>query len=70
MKKNKLPWREPIVKSIDQCQPVFGACKTGNTEDPNDPSLQCLAGNGATVDGSCTRGNGAKTSCTTGSGFK
>lgn len=70
MKKDKRPWQEPVVKSIDQCQPIFGACRIGNTEDPNDPSLQCSGGNGATVDGVCARGNGAKTNCTTGSGFK
>lgn len=68
MKKNKLQWQEPIVKSIDQCQPIFGACQQGNTEDPNDPSLQCSQGNGATVDGNCSRGNGASAICTIGNG--
>ena len=68
MQKKKLPWREPVVKSIDQCQPIFGACRIGNTEDPNDPSLQCSGGNGATVDGVCARGNGAKDSCARGNG--
>ena len=68
MSKKKLQWQQPIIKSIDQCEPIFGACRVGSTEDPNEPSLQCNLGNGATVDGNCTRGNGASAICNIGNG--
>ena len=66
----KRPWQEPVVKSIDQCQPIFGACKAGSSENPNDPTLQCVSGTGATTSGSCSTGNGAKTSCSVGNGVQ
>jgi hypothetical protein len=67
MTAKKKTWQEPVVKSIDQCQPIFGECQIGNSP-TNDGTLQCMAGNGATTSGACTLGNGAKSSCTSGQG--
>jgi hypothetical protein len=69
MSGNKRQWREPIVKSIDQCQPIFGECRTGSTPAPGG-EFQCNTGTGATTGGVCARGNGAQTTCTRGSGVK
>jgi len=69
MSSTKRQWQEPVVKSIDQCQPIFGECRTGTTAtDPGGP-MQCNSGSGASSGGSCTRGNGAKTECTVGNGY-
>jgi hypothetical protein len=67
----KRTWQDPVVKSIDQCQPVFGECKVGTSPSnvPGSP-IQCNAGTGATTEGDCTVGNGAKATCSRGNGVK
>jgi len=67
MTDKKRSWQEPLVKSIDPCQPVFGECKQGSSPS-NDGTLQCTTGTGATTSGDCTVGNGAKVSCKKGNG--
>jgi hypothetical protein len=67
MSGKKRPWQEPVVKSIDPCQPVFGECRTGSTPTPGG-AFQCSTGTGATTTGDCTVGNGAKLSCSGGNG--
>lgn len=65
---SKRQWQEPVVKSIDQCQPIFGDCRTGSTPS-DDGTMQCNAGTGAAASGACTRGSGAKNACSVGNGF-
>lgn len=65
----KRQWQEPIVRTIDQLTPAYGACTTGTTPTPGGPD-QCNAGTGASNQGGCTTGNGAKTACLTGNGVK
>lgn len=65
----KRVWKEPLVRSVDACQPVFGECKVGTTPTPGGPT-QCAAGSGASNQGSCTRGNGAKNYCAQGNGVQ
>mgnify|MGYP001051469670 CR=1 FL=1 len=64
-------WQEPVVKSIDQCQPIFGECKVGTSPSatPGGP-IQCNSGTGATTSGACTKGNGAKLTCSRGNGVQ
>ncbi len=66
----KKKWQEPIIRSIDQCAPIFGACATGTTQTPNDPGpLQCSKGNGAGGGVECITGNGANNGyCCSGNG--
>lgn len=65
----KQSWKEPLVRSVDSCEPVFGECKTG-TSPITDGIFQCSAGTGASASGTCTVGNGAKDACTVGNGVK
>ena len=69
MSAKKKTWQEPVVKSIDQCQPIFGECRHGNSP-TTDGTFQCASGTGATTTGTCTIGNGAKSSCTKGNGVQ
>ena len=69
MSSSKRRWQEPVIKSIDQCQPIFGDCRTGSTPTPGG-AMQCNAGTGASESGACTKGNGAKASCLAGNGVK
>lgn len=69
MSEKKRQWQEPVVKSIDQCQPVFGECRVGSTPTPGG-DFQCNSGTGATTSGTCTKGNGAKASCAKGNGVQ
>jgi len=65
----KRPWQEPVVRSIDQLTPAYGACKVGSTPVAGGPD-QCNAGSGASASGRCTTGSRAKTTCLTGNGVK
>jgi hypothetical protein len=65
----KRPWQEPLVRSIDQLTPAYGACTVGTTPVAGGPD-QCNAGTGASATGKCTTGKGAKSSCITGNGVK
>ena len=67
MSSKKRQWQEPLIKSIDQCRPVFGECRVGNSPTEGG-DFQCNTGTGATTGGNCTTGNGAKQSCNKGSG--
>ncbi len=69
MSSTKRQWQEPVVKSIDQCQPIFGECKVGSSPTPGG-AFQCTTGTGATTGGDCTVGNGAKLSCSKGNGVQ
>lgn len=69
MSSTRRRWQEPVVKSIDQCQPIFGECKVGSSP-TSGGAFQCSSGTGATVDGICRAGNGAKSACTKGNGVK
>lgn len=67
---NKRPWKTPVVKSIDSCEPVFGDCQAGSSPVTGDGTKQCQAGSGASHSGACVTGTGAKTACSTGNGVK
>ncbi len=69
MTEKKRPWREPIIKSINRCQPIFGECRVGTSPAPGG-AIQCNTGTGATTTGDCTVGNGAKANCVSGNGVK
>lgn len=69
MSAKKRPWQEPVVRSIDSCQPIFGECRQGSSPTTGG-AFQCSAGTGATTTGTCTVGNGAKSSCASGNGVK
>jgi hypothetical protein len=65
----KRSWQEPVVRSIDQLIPAYGACTVGPSPVAGG-SDQCVTGGGATVSGNCTTGNGAKQGCNVGNGVK
>lgn len=62
-------WQEPVVKSIDQCQPIFGACEAGSSPSTSGPII-CAAGTGGKAPLECFTGNGANTKCGSGNGAK
>jgi len=66
---SKKKWQEPVIRSIDQCDPIFGACGAGSTQLPDDGGpVQCEVGNGAGTGDVCVTGNGNTNYCNSGNG--
>jgi hypothetical protein len=63
----KKPWKQPLIKSIDNLGLVLGGtCTNGQTVTPTSPD-QCATGKGAGT-GNCQAGKGAAMTCSAGKG--